>query len=112
MVDNALLVARIDELRRRAGIPSDRQLCLRAGIHVDSIRSLKRGHKAVRERLRALAGELRCELSYLEEVAPDVRLDSRDDDTRELLSLYDSVPPDRRTDFLESVKAVRRLLPK
>lgn len=111
MADNRPLLRRIDELRRKAGIPSVRQLCIAAGVSPETIRLLKRGHPPVRERLRGLARVLNCELSYLEEVAPDVRLDSRDEDARELLDMYESLPPDRRDAFLESVKSVRRLIP-
>lgn len=110
MPDFSRLLARIEELRIARGIKSDNQLSLEATGTRDAIRQLERGNTPTRERLRGFSRVLGCELAELEDLAPDVRLDSKATDARTLLDLYESVPPERRKAFLDHVKAARRLI--
>lgn len=110
MADNRALLARINQ-RMIALRLSKRRLCLKAGppASPDSIRMLEKGHAPRREVLRVLATALECPLEYLEEVAPDVRVDSRADDTRrEWLDLFDAVCNGDRERLLEMIRAYVR----
>lgn len=110
MSDNTELLERIEPLRIAKGL-RHRGLCVAAGISVDWFKLRRKGHPPRREELRALAGTLGCELSYLEEAAPDVRLDSRtDDELTEWLDLYGEVPALRRRAFISAARAMVRLM--
>lgn len=111
MTDNTRLLERIEALRLKTGL-SGRQLSIRATGKPDAIRQLERGHKPTRVRLRAFALLLGCDLVYLEEVASDIRIDSQAGDARELVDLYDSVPEERRTDFIEGARHLGKALKK
>lgn len=110
MADNSALLDRI-QLRLNALGLSERKACIKAGppAGLDSIRLLRRGHPPRREVLRVLAQALECPLEYLEEVAPDVRVDSRNDDARrEWLELFDAVCTGDRPRLLEMIRAFVR----
>lgn len=103
-MDTTALMERIRERLKAVGL-SERKACLLAGLKVDAIRVIRRGHAVRRETLRLLAPVLQCPLEYLEEVAPDVLLNSRpEDEQRELLEIYQRVPMANRRRVLEIVR--------
>lgn len=67
------LVDRITRLRKKRGL-SERRLCLDAGMAVDRIRLMKRGHPPPRWVLRNLADLLDCPYDYFDDGSIEVRL--------------------------------------
>jgi phage repressor protein C with HTH and peptisase S24 domain len=68
------LLARIDRRLRELGI-SERKACITGGLKVDAVRTIRRGHPPTLGKLARLARVLDVPLSYLTEVATDLRLD-------------------------------------
>jgi transcriptional regulator with XRE-family HTH domain len=68
------LLSIIDMRRRELGF-SERQLCFKAGLKRDAVRTIRRGHPPTLSKLRSLADALGLSLNRLSELAPDIRLD-------------------------------------
>ena len=68
------LLAQIDGQLRQLGL-SEREACLVAGLKVDAIRTIRRGHPPTLSKLRLLAGALELPLLRLTDAATDLRLD-------------------------------------
>lgn len=73
----AELLRRIDEAREKAGIPSERKLCMVADIGLDGIRTIKRGNEPGAAKLKKLAKALGVSADYLLEAAGDDTMPSR-----------------------------------
>jgi hypothetical protein len=113
-MDTTELLARIKQ-RRKVVKLSERAACLKAGppVTVDSIRLIRRGHPPRRQVLRALAAVLECDLAHLEEVAPDIRLNSRNGgrERDELLRLYDEASEAGQKLIVDIARGVAALPP-
>jgi phage repressor protein C with HTH and peptisase S24 domain len=69
-MSQGLLLERIEERLRATGL-SERKACLKAGLKVDAIRTIRRGNHPRASTLQALAGVLGVSPSYLLDVAGD-----------------------------------------
>jgi phage repressor protein C with HTH and peptisase S24 domain len=65
-----LLLQRIEERLRSTGL-SERKACLKAGLKVDAIRTIRRGNHPRASTLRALAGVLGVSAAYLLDASDD-----------------------------------------
>jgi phage repressor protein C with HTH and peptisase S24 domain len=87
-----LLLQRIEERLRTTGL-SERKACLKAGLKVDAIRTIRRGNHPRASTLRALAAVLGVSAAYLLDASEDAPAPTQAGAGARMVSVFDDGSP-------------------